>query len=267
MQQLIFHLGMITKVNVKERKIDFVDITIGNNKDVEYKDIKLNDIAEQQTLPQKGYYVLFFIVYTITGRQNEVVPVRYYASNYNGNRPSDVKIATNACVTAPGEQVFISKSGQTSVAIAEKMLGLFAGPQSIVIDNDNSQTKINYNTLQVAGSDGFNITQAQNTDTLTIQKLNEANIPTTQIDISDSTINITTKGLKGVTTIQIKDGVTTIQGQVEIGDTTKIDAQIDALVKRNAFLSHIHSNGNNGAPTGPAIVTSKDPYTNNLKAQ
>jgi hypothetical protein len=256
MQTLVFHLGVITAVDAINKTLDLVDVT--------YTGITYDDIVEHQIIPQKGYYVLFFVLYAVAGRQETIKLVKYYSSAYNGNALTDLK-QQYLGTKSEGDQLFIN-SGGSVLALQKQAAALLAGTQQIVLNNAKSSLTIEGDTVTIASSDGFSIKQTQGSDTLTIAKLDKVTQQTTAtIDVTDNNITINTQHASIVITndaITLKsDAQINLQGNTVLAVN---EAQADALVKKAGFLSHTHmtSQGMSGTP-----VVTEPAYTTKVKAE
>jgi len=202
METLNLKLGLITSVDVQNRKINIVDTTTSNITSETYQNIYFADISEHQIIPQVGYYVLFCVVCSIPGRQDVVIPIKYFSSKINGDNDGSVKSCYQDFLQTQGDQILASTGG-TSVGIQNQAVVINAGSQTLTINNSTSETTLEYNSLKIIGSDGVTITQTQGSNTMTISKGNTTiTLDDNQVTITTPTINVQGKQVNMENTAQ-----------------------------------------------------------------
>lgn len=193
MNNLNLHLGVVQNVNIQARTVDIIEISSSNMSTVNYRDVYCQDISEHMIMPQAGYTVLFLTVSAVPGTQAVAIPIKFFSSALNGDNDTSTKTYYTGALQAEGDQVLASNGG-TSVAIQEQAVVVNAGSQTIKLDKNNSQTVINYDSLQINARDGFVITQDQGSNELVITK-GGASLTITMNDgkiniVSNDTINL-----------------------------------------------------------------------------
>lgn len=183
MNNINLHLGVVQNVNIQARTVDIIEISNSNMSTVNYRDVYCQDISEHMIMPQAGYTVLFMTISAVPGTQSVAIPIKFFSSALNGDNDTSTKTYYTGALQAEGDQVLASNGG-TSVAIQEQAVVINAGSQTIKLNKNDSQTVINYDSLQINGRDGFVITQDQGSNELVITKGD------TKITLADSEINI-----------------------------------------------------------------------------
>lgn len=195
MESLNFKLGIITNVDVQNRKINIVDTTTSNITSENYQNIYFADIPEHQVIPQVGYYVLFCVICSIPGRQDVIIPIKYFSSKINGDNQGSIKSCYFDFLQSQGDQVFASKGG-TSVGIQNQAVVINAGSQTLTLNNSTSETILKYDSLKILGRDGVTITQEQDSNTLKIEKGNTSIIlDGDNVNIVSGNINLNAKNI------------------------------------------------------------------------
>jgi hypothetical protein len=199
MNNINLHLGVVQNVNIQARTVDIIEISNSNMSTVNYRDVYCQDISEHMIMPQAGYTVLFITISAVPGTQSVAIPIKFFSSALNGDNDTSTKTYYTGALQAEGDQVLASNGG-TSVAIQEQAVVINAGSQTIKLNKNDSQTVINYDSLQINGRDGFIITQDQGSNELVITKGD------TKITLADSEINIVsneTINLNGSKTVNV----------------------------------------------------------------
>ena len=237
MYNINLKLGMISSVNPQAKTLNIIDLSSGNLTSENYQNIYYPGTLAHQEIPKKGYYLLFAVLSSIPNRQDMIIPIKYFASSLEGDSDGSAKQALAVALQEEGDQIF--STGITTLLLQAMIAKLSAGSQSIELNCDGSKMTINYNSLEINGSDGFKIRQEQDSNQLIVSKG-----PTT-ITIEDNNINISTKSTINLNAQNINiGGESTIKGQ--------------SLLQW--LNQHVHTNGNNGYNTGPAA----NPAQNNL---
>ena len=238
MNNLNLQLGVVQNVNIQARTVDIIEISSSNMSTVNYRDVYCQDISEHMIMPQAGYTVLFLTVSAVPGTQAVAIPIKFFSSALNGDNDTSTKTYYTGALQAEGDQVLASNGG-TSVAIQEQAVVVNAGSQTIKLDKNNSQTVINYDSLQINGRDGFVITQDQGSNELVITKGD------TKITIADSEINIVsneTINLNGSKTVNVNAPNVNIANEPTVKGQTLF----------NWLSNHQHAYV---SPSGAAITT------------
>ena len=227
MYKIGLKLGLISSVDAENKKMNIVDLTSGNLTSENYQNIYYPDTLAHQEIPKVGYYLLFAVISSIPNRQDMILPIKYFASTIEGDVEGSDKKELSKTLTEEGDQVF--SSGLSTLLLQSMVASLTAGSQSIELNCDGSKTTINYDSLEIVGTDGFVIKQDQDSHRLTVSKDNTTiTLEGDQITISTSNvINVDSKNV-------IIGGENTVKGQ--------------SLLQW--LNTHTHSNGNNGKPTG-----------------
>lgn len=235
MYRIGLKLGLITSVDAQSKKMNIVDLTSGNLTSENYQNIYYPDTLAHQEIPKIGYYLLFAVISSIPNRQDMVLPIKYFASTIEGDVEGSEKESLSTTLTEEGDQLF--SSGVSTLLLQSMVASLTSGSQSIQLNCDGSKMTIDYDSLEITGTDGFIIKQEQDSHQLTVSKGN------TTITISDDKIDINTKSNISLNAKNIVvGGENTIKGQTLLQWLNK----------------HTHSNGNNGSPTGAPIDAAED---------
>lgn len=235
MYKIGLKLGLISSVDAENKKMNIVDLTSGNLTSENYQNIYYPDTLAHQEIPKVGYYLLFAVISSIPNRQDMILPIKYFASTIEGDVEGSDKKELSKTLTEEGDQVF--SSGLSTLLLQSMVASLTAGSQSIELNCDGSKTTINYDSLEIVGTDGFVIKQDQDSHRLTVSKDNTTiTLEGDQITISTgNAINVDSKNV-------IIGGENTVKGQ--------------SLLQW--LNTHTHSNGNNGSPTGTPISQAQD---------
>ena len=235
MYKIGLKLGLISSVDAENKKMNIVDLTSGNLTSENYQNIYYPDTLAHQEIPKVGYYLLFAVISSIPNRQDMILPIKYFASTIEGDVEGSDKKELSKTLTEEGDQVF--SSGLSTLLLQSMVASLTAGSQSIELNCDGSKTTINYDSLEIVGTDGFVIKQDQDSHRLTVSKDNTTiTLEGDQITISTSNvINVDSKNV-------IIGGENTVKGQ--------------SLLQW--LNTHTHSNGNNGSPTGTPRSQAQD---------
>lgn len=235
MYKIGLKLGLITEVDPQNKKMNIVDLTTGNLTSENYQNIYFPDTLAHQEIPKKGYYLLFAVISSIPNRQDLVIPIKYFASTIQGDVNGSEKQVLATTLQEEGDQVF--SSGVSTLLLQSMVASLTSGSQSIELNCDGSKMNIEYDSLEIKGTDGFVIKQDQDSHQLTVSKGN------TLITIDDDNVTIATGS-----------SVNLNAKNVMIGEENTVKGQ--SLLQW--LNQHTHSNGNNGSPTGPAINPAQD---------
>lgn len=235
MYKIGLKLGLITEVDPQNKKMNIVDLTSGNLTSENYQNIYYPDTLAHQEIPRKGYYLLFAVLSSIPNRQDMVIPIKYFASTIEGDISGSEKQVLATTLQEEGDQVF--SSGVSTLLLQSMVASLTSGSQSIELNCDGSKMSIEYDSLEIKGTDGFIIKQEQDSHQLTVSKGN------TLITIDDDNVTIATGS-----SVNLK------ANNVLIGEENTVKGQ--SLLQW--LNTHTHSNGNNGSPTGTPINQAQD---------
>ena len=206
MYKIGLKLGLITKVNIKNKTINIVDLTSGDLTSENYQNVLFPDTLAHQEIPKKGYYLLFAVISSIPNRQDMVLPIKYFASSIEGNVKGSDKEVLGQALQAEGDQVL--SSGVSTLLLQSMVASLISGSQSIELNCDGSKMTIDYNSLEITGSDGFIIKQDQDSNQLTVSKGN------TLITITDDQVLVSTDNEISLNAKNINiGGESTVKGQ------------------------------------------------------
>lgn len=195
MYKIGLKLGLITEVDVQNKTINIVDLTSGNLTSDNYQNVLFPDTLAHQEIPKKGYYLLFAVISSIPNRQDMILPIKYFASSIEGNILGSDKETLSQALQEEGDQVL--SSGVSTLLLQSMVASLMSGSQSIELNCDGSKMTIEYNSLEIKGSDGFVIKQDQDSNQLTVSKGNTLiTIDDNQVIIStNNTINLNAKNI------------------------------------------------------------------------
>lgn len=235
MYNIVLKLGMISSVDPQNKTLNIIDLSSGNLTSENYQNIYYPGTLAHQEIPKKGYYLLFAVLSSIPNRQDMIIPIKYFASSLEGDVNGSPKKLLASALQEEGDQVF--SSGVSTLLLQSMIASLTSGSQSIELNCDGSKMTVEYNSLEITGSDGFVIKQEQDSNQLTISKGN------TLITIDDDNVTIATGS-----------SVNLNAKNVMIGEENTVKGQ--SLLQW--LNQHTHSNGNNGSPTGPAINPAQD---------
>lgn len=235
MYKIGLKLGLITAVDPQNKKINIVDLTSGNLTSENYQNVYYPDTLAHQEVPKVGYYLLFAVLYSIPNRQDMVIPIKYFASTVEGDTSGSEKRELATTLQEEGDQVF--SSGVSTLLLQSMVASLTSGSQSIELNCDGSKMSIEYDSLEIKGTDGFVIKQEQDSHQLTVSKGN------TLITIDDDNVTISTNN-----SVNLK------ANNILIGEENTVKGQ--SLLQW--LNTHTHSNGNNGSPTGTPINQAQD---------
>jgi len=184
MYKIGLKLGLITEVDPQNKKMNIVDLTTGNLTSENYQNVYYPDTLAHQEIPKKGYYLLFAVISSIPNRQDLVIPVKYFSSTIQGDVTGSEKKTLSTTLQEEGDQVF--SSGVSTLLLQSMVAALTSGSQSIELNCDGNKMSIEYDSLEIKGTDGFVIKQEQDSHQLTVSKGN------TLITIDDDNVTIST---------------------------------------------------------------------------
>lgn len=213
MYRIGLKLGLITSVDATNKKMNIVDLTSGNLTSENYQDIYYPDTLAHQEIPKVGYYLLFAVLSSIPNRQDMILPIKYFASTIEGDIEGSEKEALAKTLTEEGDQVF--SSGVSTLLLQSMVASLTSGSQSIQLNCDGSKMTIEYDSLEITGTDGFVIKQDQDSHKLTVSKGNTLiTLEGDKVSIStENTINLNAKEVNVDSKSVIVGGENTIKGQ------------------------------------------------------
>lgn len=233
MYKIGLKLGLITEVDPQNKKMNIVDLTTGNLTSENYQNVYYPDTLAHQEIPKKGYYLLFAVISSIPNRQDLVIPIKYFASTIQGDVTGSEKKILSTTLQEEGDQVF--SSGVSTLLLQSMVAALTSGSQSIELNCDGNKMSIEYDSLEIKGTDGFVIKQDQDSHQLTVSKGN------TLITIDDDNVTVSTGS-----------SVNLNAKNVIIGEENTVKGQ--SLLQWLNTHTHSHSEG----PTGPAINPAQD---------
>lgn len=235
MYNIVLKLGMISAVDPQNKTLNIIDLSSGNLTSENYQNIYYPDTLAHQEIPKKGYYLLFAVLSSIPNRQDMILPIKYFASSLEGDINGSFKKNLSSALSSEGDQLF--SSGISTLMLQSMMASLTSGSQSIELNCDGSKMTVEYNSLEIQGSDGFKIIQEQGSNKLIVSKDNTTiTIEGNQVTLStDNTITLNAKNIM-------------------IGDENTVKGQ--SLLQW--LNKHVHTNGNNGSNTGPVVESAQD---------
>lgn len=221
MYNIVLKLGMISSVDPQNKTLNIIDLSSGNLTSENYQNIYYPGTLAHQEIPKKGYYLLFAVLSSIPNRQDMIIPIKYFASSLEGDVSGSKKRSLAVALQEEGDQIF--SSGISTLLLQSMVASLSSGSQSIELNCDGSKMTVEYNSLEITGSDGFKITQAQDShklvvakdnttitlegDQVTISTENAINLNAKEVNVSgESTVNVDSKNV-------IVGGENTVKGQ------------------------------------------------------
>lgn len=210
MYNIVLKLGMISAVDPQNKTLNIIDLSSGNLTSENYQNIYYPGTLAHQEIPKKGYYLLFAVLSSIPNRQDMVIPIKYFASSLEGDIDGSPKNTLAVALQEEGDQVL--SSGVSTLLLQSMIASLSSGSQSIELNCDGSKMTIEYNSLEITGSDGFKITQEQDSnkfiiakdkttitlegDKITISTGEEVNINAKNVNVaSDENVKISAKNI------------------------------------------------------------------------
>ena len=253
MYNIVLKLGMISSVDPQSKTLNIIDLSSGNLTSENYQNIYYPGTLAHQEIPKKGYYLLFAVLSSIPNRQDMIIPIKYFASSLEGDIDGSPKKALAAALQEEGDQVF--SSGVSTLLLQSMITSLSAGSQSIELNCDGSKMTVEYNSLEITGSDGFKITQAQDSNKLVIAK-DKTTITLEGDKITISTgeeVNINAKNVN----VASDENVKISAKNIVLGDENTVKGQ-SLLQWLNTHQHSVETSGGNGstvAVTTPAQTT------------
>ena len=210
MYNIVLKLGMISAVDPQNKTLNIIDLSSGNLTSENYQNIYYPGTLAHQEIPKKGYYLLFAVLSSIPNRQDMIIPIKYFASSLEGDIDGSPKNTLAVALQEEGDQVL--SSGVSTLLLQSMIASLSSGSQSIELNCDGSKMTIEYNSLEITGSDGFKITQEQDSnkfviakdkttitlegDKITISTGEEVNINAKNVNVaSDENVKISAKNI------------------------------------------------------------------------
>jgi hypothetical protein len=210
MYNIVLKLGMISAVDPQNKTLNIIDLSSGNLTSENYQNIYYPGTLAHQEIPKKGYYLLFAVLSSIPNRQDMIIPIKYFASSLEGDVDGSPKNTLAVALQEEGDQVL--SSGVSTLLLQSMIASLSSGSQSIELNCDGSKMTIEYNSLEITGSDGFKITQEQDSnkfviakdkttitlegDKITISTGEEVNINAKNVNVaSDENVKISAKNI------------------------------------------------------------------------
>ena len=250
MYRIGLKLGLITSVDATNKKMNIVDLTSGNLTSENYQDIYYPDTLAHQEIPKVGYYLLFAVISSIPNRQDMILPIKYFASTIEGDVEGSEKEALAKTLTEEGDQVF--SSGVSTLLLQSMVASLTSGSQSIQLNCDGSKMTIEYDSLEITGTDGFVIKQDQDSHKLTISK------DKTLITLEGDKVSISTENAINLNAKEVN-----VSGESTVNvDSKNVIVGGENTVKGQSLLqwlnTHTHSNGDGGNPTGTTLTPAQN---------